>query len=83
MSREQILEVVSKHIRSNVIGLDGKAIDPSRSMLELGASSLDIVEIVSAAMRELQIRIPRTRLAKLNNIDELVDVFYQTKSATG
>ena len=77
MSRNEIMEVVLKHIRRNVIGLDGKAIDTSRSMLEMGASSLDVVEIVSASMRELKIKIARTRLAGLNNIDELVDLFHE------
>jgi acyl carrier protein len=77
------LQVVLKHIRKNVIGLDGKTIDTSRSMLEMGASSLDVVEIVSASMRELKIKIARTRLASLNNIDELVDLFYEVKQSAG
>ena len=75
------MQVVLKHIRKNVMGLDGKTIDTSRSMLEMGASSLDVVEIVSASMREMKIKIARTRLAGLNNIDELVDVFYEAKQA--
>jgi polyketide biosynthesis acyl carrier protein len=83
MSRDEITQVVLKHIRKNVIGLDGKTIDTSRSMLEMGASSLDVVEIVSASMRELKIKIARTRLASLNNIDELVDLFYEVKQSAG
>jgi len=81
VSRDEIMQVVLKHIRKNVMGLDGKTIDTSRSMLEMGASSLDVVEIVSASMREMKIKIARTRLAGLNNIDELVDVFYEAKQA--
>ena len=83
MTREQILEVVNKHIRSNIYGLDSRPIDPSQSMVDLGASSLDIIEIVSASMRELQLKIPRTRLTGLKNIDELVNLFYQVKQETG
>jgi acyl carrier protein len=83
MSRDEITQVVLKHIRKNVIGLDGKTIDTSRSMLEMGASSLDVVEIVSASMRELKIKIARTRLASLNNIDELVDLFHEVKQSAG
>ena len=48
-------------------------------MKDLGLSSLDIVEVVSSAMRELRIRIPRTGLANLASIDELVDLFWHTK----
>ena len=52
-------------------------------MLDYGISSLDIVEIVSGSMRELQLRVPRTRLANLKNIDELVDVFVGVMSGGG
>ena len=53
-------------------------IEPSQSMLDLGASSLDVVEIVSSSMRELQIKILRSELSKLTSIDGLVDMFYAT-----
>lgn len=79
MTREQILEVVTKHIRSNIYALDGRPIDGSQSMLDLGASSLDVIEIVSSSMRELEIKVPRTQLAGLKSIDELVDVFHRAK----
>lgn len=77
MERDQILDVVIKHIRLNADGLEDAPIDPRRSMAEYGISSLDMVEIVSGAMRELQLRVPRTRLAGLKNIDELVDLFVE------
>jgi acyl carrier protein len=86
MEREEILNVVIKHLRLNVEGLEDEVIDPAKSMLDLGASSLDIVEIVSASMRELQIRVQRTQLANLKNINELVDLFHKTsktQSETG
>jgi acyl carrier protein len=79
MEREQILNVVIKQLRLNVEGLEERDIDPSKSMLDLGASSLDVVEIVSASMRELQIRVQRTQLANLKNINELVDLFHRVK----
>jgi acyl carrier protein len=80
MERDQIVSSILRQLRSNVEGLEGKAIDTSRSMLEMGATSLDVVEIVSAVMRELQIRIPRTQLASLKNIDDLADLLHKVKS---
>jgi acyl carrier protein len=77
--QKQILEVVLKHLRRNVDGLENVDIDPNRSMAEYNASSLDIVEVVSASMRELGIKIPRTRLAQVKNIQGLVDVFSEAK----
>lgn len=74
-NRQRILEVVIKHLKQNVDGLDDTEIDPSHSMAEFGASSLDIVEVVSSSIRELKIKVSRTELAGLKNIDELVDLF--------
>jgi acyl carrier protein len=81
MERQQILDTVIKHLRRNVDGLDNVEIDPSKSMAEYSASSLDIVEVVSASMRELKIKIPRTRLAEVKNMNGLVDMFYQVQNA--
>ena len=77
MTREQILQVITKHFRANVDGSDAVVLDPARSMLEQGASSLDLVEIVSASMRELRIRIPRTQLGAPKNLAELVELFFE------
>lgn len=80
MTREHILNVVKKHLAEAVDGLDPNAVDPSKSMKELGANSLDIVEVVSSSMRELKIKIPRTELSKLTNLDGLVDLLHRTVS---
>ncbi|MCC6523236.1 MAG: acyl carrier protein [Polyangiaceae bacterium] len=78
MTREQVMTVVVKHLAEAVDGLDPANIDASRSMKDLGANSLDIVEVVSSSMRELKIKIPRSELAKLTNLDGLVDLLFRT-----
>ncbi len=77
MDRQQIVDVVLKHLRLNVDGLDDVEIDTASSMADLGASSLDIVEVVSSSMRELRVRVPTTELSGLKNIGELVDLFFK------
>lgn len=79
MDRQQIADVVTKHIRRNTEGLDDMPVDTGLPMKELGLSSLDIVEVVSASMRELKIRVPRTMLVNLANIDELIDLLVKVK----
>jgi acyl carrier protein len=75
MEKNEILNIIKKHI---VRIVDTKEeIDPERSMKDYGASSLDIVEIVSSAMRELKLKVPRMELNNINNISGLVDVFYK------
>ena len=78
MSREEVLEVVKRHLVDTIEELDGVEIDPAKSMKDLGANSLDMVEVVSCSMRELKIKIPRSELNKLANIDELVDLLHKT-----
>lgn len=76
MTRDQIRDVVLKNLVDSVESLKGKDIDTSKSMKDLGANSLDIVEIVSCSMRELRIKVPRSELAKLSNVDELVNLLH-------
>lgn len=76
MGRDQVIQVILKNLKLNVDGLEEKDIDTKKSMLDYGASSLDIVEIVSASMRELRVKVPRTELANLKNMDELADLLF-------
>jgi len=80
MDRQQILDIILKHIRNNVDGLEDAQIDVGQSMASYGATSLDIVEVVSAAKQELEIRVARTELADLKNIGELADLFFKIKN---
>jgi len=84
MTKEHIYNVVKKHLMQTVDGLDESAIDGTKSMKALGANSLDIVEIVSVSMRELKVKVPRSELSKLTNIDGLVDLLHTvaTQSAS-
>ena len=81
MTREHVLTVVKKHLIEAVDGLDEKTIEPTRSMKDLGANSLDIVEVVSRSMRELKVKVPRSELAKLTNIEGLVDTLHKAAAA--
>ncbi len=74
MTREHILEVVLRNLVDTVEELEGVEIDPDKSMKDLGANSLDIVEIVSCSMRELKVKVPRSELKNLKNITELVNL---------
>jgi acyl carrier protein len=77
VTRDQIKEVVLKHLAEAVEGVDIAKVDTSKSMKEIGANSLDMVEIVSASMRELRIKVPRTELSKLTNIDGLLNLLHE------
>ena len=76
MEREEVVSVVRKHLADVVGDLKPSDIDTSRSMKDLGATSLDIVEVVSLTMRELKVKVPRSELSKLTNMDGLADLLY-------
>ena len=74
MTRDDVLTVVKKHILDVTDSVAPDSIDPAMSMKDLGINSLDIVEVVSASMRELKVKVPRSELSKLTNIDGLVEL---------
>ncbi|HUP40396.1 MAG TPA: phosphopantetheine-binding protein [Vicinamibacterales bacterium] len=79
MTRADVLAIVAKHLANALDGIDPSTIDGSKSMKDYGANSLDIVEVVSAAMREVKVKVPRAQLNTLTNIDGLVDLLYNAK----
>jgi acyl carrier protein len=83
MNKDQIYVVLKKHLMRTVDGLQDSQIDLSKSMKELGANSLDIVEIVSVSMRELKVKVPRSEMAKLSNIGGLVDLLEAAVQSQG
>lgn len=82
MTRDHILGVVAKHLSNAVDDLEPATVEGARSMKEYGANSLDIVEVVSASMRELKIKVPRSQLNGLTNIDGLIDLLFATSQST-
>jgi acyl carrier protein len=81
MDRQEIQNIVIKHLVANVDGVTADEVDPAKAMADYDASSLDVVEVVSASMRELKISIPRTELAGIQNINQLTDLFYRVANA--
>jgi acyl carrier protein len=78
MTRNEVLATVKKHIVDVAEDLTEDGINPAMSMKELGINSLDIVEVVSCSMRELKVKVPRSELSKLTNIDGLVDLLHRS-----
>ena len=76
MTKEHIFAVVKKHMVQTVDGLNDSDISLEKSMKDMGANSLDIVEVVSLSMRELKVKVPRSELAKLTDIGGLVDLLH-------
>jgi acyl carrier protein len=77
MTKPEVMEVIKKNIVENLDDIEMEDIDPKKSMKDYGANSLDMIEVVSCSMRELNIKIPRSELADIATIDELADKFME------
>jgi acyl carrier protein len=78
MTRDDIWNVIKKHLADAVDDLDVATIDTAKSMKDYGANSLDLVEVVSRSMRELKVKVPRAELNKLTDINGLIDLFHKS-----
>lgn len=81
MTRDEITAVLKANIVDTLDDIDEDSIDTSKTMKETGANSLDIVEIVSRTMRQLKVKIPRSELNQLENIDALIDLIEKTANS--
>lgn len=77
MTKEEVIDVIKKNIVENLDDVEENEIDPQKSMKDYGANSLDMIEVVSCSMREMNIKVPRAELADIKNIEELADKFME------
>lgn len=75
MNREEIFEVIKKNIKEILENVQDEQLTEEQTLKNLGADSLEIVEIVSRSMKQLKIKVSRTELASLKNLGELVTLF--------
>jgi acyl carrier protein len=75
MSREEMFAVVKANVEKIVEGAEGQEITEAISMRDLGADSLQMVEVVSRSMKELRVKVPRTELTAARNLGDLLDLF--------
>ena len=81
MTRSEIFDVVKTQIYQIVSHLRGKELHETDNLTDLGADSLDIVEVVSGSMKQLNIKVPRTRLSMVDELDHLLDLFEEALAA--
>ncbi len=75
--KEKIMSVVVENLLDNLEDIEASDVAADKSMKDLGATSLDIVEIVSCSMRDLKVKVPRSELSTLKDIGELVDLLHR------
>ena len=74
---QEVREMVIGFVKRTLPELKYEEVDTSASMKELGATSIDILEVVSASMRKLDIQVPRDKLGELKCLDDLIELLHK------
>ncbi len=75
MTRDDVFQVVKQQVCEVLIDVDPAAVTPQASLVDLGANSVDRVEVAVLSMEALGLQLPRTALHGVASLGELVDVF--------
>jgi len=75
MTKAELLELIAKHAREILPGLDGHDFVASDRLVDLGANSVDRAEISMLLQESLGLSVPRIELFGPKNIGELADLF--------
>jgi polyketide biosynthesis acyl carrier protein len=76
MNKEDIFAIVVRHAQEVVPGLENHQFQPTQSLKDLGANSIDRSEIVMMTLDTLSLKIPLIETVKATNIGELVSVLH-------
>ncbi len=75
-SKDEVFRVVKGVIAEMLPDLDPADIEAAQSLTELGANSVDRTEVAVLSMEQLDISVPLVELAKVKNLEQLVDFLH-------
>ncbi len=78
MSKQHVFDVVKKVIIEVLPDVNPDLITIEKRLVDLGANSIDRMEVVTMSMEELGLLIPMMSFANVNNIEGLVNVFVES-----
>lgn len=73
MTKLEIFEIIKRNLVEILPELAAIDIDATKSMKELGANSIDRVDVVLQSMEALSVTFPLNELGGIENIQGLVD----------
>ncbi|MER5339328.1 phosphopantetheine-binding protein [Streptomyces mirabilis] len=74
MTHDKIWEVLCRHVQDVLSDVRDDEIHPGQNLRDLGANSLDRVDILVGAMDELQVNVPTAALPATPTLGELADL---------
>jgi polyketide biosynthesis acyl carrier protein len=75
MTKMELLDLIARHTREILPGLDAHQFVAADRLADLGANSVDRAEIAMLVQESLGLSVPRVELFGPKNIGELADLF--------
>jgi polyketide biosynthesis acyl carrier protein len=76
-SRDDVLAVVFESVREILPAIEPACLRPDVHLRDLGADSVDRVEIIVTALDRLGVDEPLASFTDLSDIDDMVDLLYR------
>ena len=77
MNKEDVYKIIKSNIGKVLIDIDMSQVSIEKNLKDLGANSIDRVEITQYCMEDFKIKIPRVEFGIVKNINDLVEIFYK------
>jgi polyketide biosynthesis acyl carrier protein len=77
LDKEQIFEVVKANTLRVLPDLVAEDVTIDKNLTDLGANSVDRVEVVIYSLEELNLKIPTTEMRGIGNLRALVDLLHR------
>jgi polyketide biosynthesis acyl carrier protein len=81
MTKMELLDLIARHTREVLPGLDARQLVESDRLVDLGANSVDRAEIAMLVQESLCLSVSRVELFGPKNIGELADLFLEKLNA--
>jgi polyketide biosynthesis acyl carrier protein len=77
MTRDELFQVVKRVVETTLPDLDPAEIQPNRSLADLGANSIDRLDVTMGSLESLDLHVSMTEFAGVANLQGLVDILYR------
>ena len=77
ITKDEVFEVVKRNILEILPDVAPDTVSLDRSLVDLGANSVDRMEVVTLSMEALDLKIPLMSFARVDNIEGLVAVLFE------
>lgn len=77
ITKDEVFEVVKRNILEILPDVAPGMVSLDKSLVDLGANSVDRMEVVTLSMEALDLKIPLMSFAKVDNIEGLVAVLLE------